>query len=67
MRGIVRCLVSHKESSSRRLIIYLEVDMLASGTRHSTRPAVDGRRTGSGVENGHAESVGAATDDHRSV
>ena len=36
--------------------------MLASGNRHNTRPAVDGQRTGSVVENGHVENVGAATD-----
>lgn len=36
--------------------------MVGSGTRHNTRPAVDGQRAGSGVENGHVENVGAATD-----
>lgn len=36
--------------------------MLASGIRHDTHPAVDERRTGSGVKNGHAENAGAATD-----
>lgn len=39
--------------------------MLASGSRHNTRPAVDRQTTGSGVENGHVESVGAATHDDR--
>lgn len=40
--------------------------MLASGIRHNTRPAVDGRRTGCRVGNGHAENVGAATN-HRLI
>ena len=35
--------------------------MLASGNRHKSRPAVDGRRTGCGMGKGHAENVGVAT------
>ena len=40
--------------------------MFASGNRHNTRPAADGRRTRCGVGNGHAENVGVATN-HRLI